>query len=102
MIAWPLFAEQRMNAFYLVNEMKVAIEAKKGPDGLVSREEVERRATELMEGDGGALEMKKRMRKLMETAKNAMAEGGSSYNDLSTVAAVWKEMDATNTAPSTI
>ena len=82
--------------------MKVAIEAKKGPDGLVSREEVERRVTELMEGDAGALEMKKRMRKLMETAKNAMAEGGSSYNDMATVAAIWKGMDATNTTSKAI
>jgi len=27
MIAWPLFAEQKMNAFLLVKEMKVGIEA---------------------------------------------------------------------------
>ena len=38
MIAWPLFAEQRMNALYLVKEKKVAMEVKKGPDGLVSKE----------------------------------------------------------------
>jgi hypothetical protein len=36
------------------------IEAKKGADGLVSREEVERAARELMEGDGG-MKIKKRM-----------------------------------------
>ena len=81
--------------------MKVVIEAKKGPDGLVSREEVERRATELMEGDG-SMEIKKRVRKLMETAKNAMAEGGSSYNDMATVAAIWKGMDATNTTSKAV
>ena len=81
--------------------MKVVIEAKKGPDGLVSREEVEIRATELMEGDG-ALEMKKRMRELMEKAKNAMAERGSSYNDMAAVAAIWKGMDATNTTSNAV
>jgi len=99
MIAWPLVAEQRMNAFLLVKEMKVAIEAKKGPDGLVSRQEVERAARELMEGDGG-MKIKKRMGELKETANNALAEGGSSYNAMAAVASVWKEMDATNT-PST-
>ena len=101
MIAWPLFAEQRMNALYLVKEKKVAIEAKKGPDGLVSKEEVGRVARELMEGDG-AVEMKKRMRKSMKTTKNAIAEGGSSYNDMATVAAIWKGMDATNTTSKAI
>jgi hypothetical protein len=33
----------------------------------------------------------------MEKANNAMGEGGSSYNAMATVAAVWKEMDRTNT-----
>jgi len=89
MIAWPLVAEQRMNAFLLVKEMKVAIEAKKGPDGLVSRQEVERAARELMEGDGG-MKIKKRMGELKEAANNALAEGGSSYNAIAAVASVWK------------
>jgi len=96
MIAWPLFAEQRMNALFLVKEMKVAIEAKEGSDGLVSKDEVARAAREIMEGDGG-MKIKKRMRELMEKAKNALGEGGSSYNAMATVAAVWKEMDGTNT-----
>lgn len=60
MIAWLFFAEQRMNAFLLVKEMKVGIEVQKGADGLVKRKEVERAARELMEGEGG-MEMKKGM-----------------------------------------
>jgi hypothetical protein len=100
MIAWPLFAEQRMNAIFLVKETKVAIEAKKGSNGLVSKEEVGRAARELMEGDGG-VKIKKRMRELMEKANNAMDEGGSSYNAMATVASVWKEMDRTHTLSST-
>lgn len=100
MIAWPLFAEQRTNAFLLVKEMKVAIEAKKGADGLVKREEVERAARELMKGEVG-MEMKKGMGELMGKARFAMAEGGSSYNALANVASVWKEMHATKT-PSAI
>lgn len=95
MIAWPLFAEQKTNAFFLVKQMKVATEAKKGADGLVKREEVERAAREVMEGDGG-MEMKKRMEELMGKARDAVAEGGSSYNALAAVASVWKEMHATN------
>jgi len=52
MITWPLFAEQRMNKFLLVNEFKVAIEAKMESDGFIRREEVERAVKELMEGEG--------------------------------------------------
>ena len=48
-----------------------------------------------MEGDDGA-KIKKRMIELMEKANNAMREGGSSYKDMATVAALWKEMNAIN------
>ena len=75
--------------------MKMAMEAKKGPDGLVSKEEVGRVARELMEGDDGA-KIKKRMTELMEKANNAMRVGGSSYKDMATVAALWKERNAIN------
>ena len=67
MISWPPFTEQRMNAYILVKEMKVGIKAQKGADGLVKREEVERAARELMEGEG-AMEMKKGMAELMGKA----------------------------------
>lgn len=83
MIAWPLIADQRMNAFFLVKEA-MAIQAKNGPDGLVSKEE--------MEGDDGE-KIKRRMRELTEKANNAIAEGGSSYNSMATVAAVWKTVE---------
>lgn len=100
MIAWPLFTEKRMNASLLVKEMKVGIEAQKGVDGLAKREEVERAARELMEGEGG-MEMKKGIAELMGKAWFAMAEGGSSYNVLANAASVWKEMHATKTPHAT-
>jgi len=63
----------------------VGIEAQKGADGLVKREEVERAARELMEGEGRMV-IKKGMGELMGKARFAMAEGGSSYNALANVA----------------
>lgn len=51
MITWPLYSEQRMNATILVEELKVAIRptAKK----VVGREEIEKMARSLMEGEEG-------------------------------------------------
>lgn len=91
LIAWPLVADQKMNAFLLVKE-GLAIEVNNGCDGLVSKEEVEKTVRDLMEGDG-RVKLKKRARELMEKAKNALVEGGSSYNSMATVAAVWKKLD---------
>lgn len=75
-------------------ENQVAIEAKKGPNELVSKEEVERVVRELMEGESG-VETKKRMKELMQKAHNAMSEGGSSYKTMATVASLWKQKDCT-------
>eukprot|EP01018_Ginkgo_biloba_P001260 Gb_09179 [translate_table: standard] len=89
MIAWPFYAEQRLNRLLLVEEMKVAIQAKMEKDGVVRREEVERTVRELMEGEEG-MRLRIRMKELQESANKAVGEGGSSYNALASVAAVWK------------
>nr|ASK39409.1 UDP-glycosyltransferase [Ginkgo biloba] len=90
MIAWPIAAEQRMNSFILVNDIKVAIEAKRGSEGIVRREEVERVVKSLMDGHEG-VKKKTRIRELKDSAEKALAEGGSSYKAMANVAAVWKE-----------
>eukprot|EP01018_Ginkgo_biloba_P004615 Gb_10318 [translate_table: standard] len=89
MIAWPIAAEQRMNSFILVNDIKVAIEAKRGSEGIVRREEVERVVKSLMDGHEG-VKKKTRIRELKDSAEKALAEGGSSYKAMANVAAVWK------------
>lgn len=35
MVAWPLYAEQKMNRVFLVEEMKVALALKMSADGFV-------------------------------------------------------------------
>jgi hydroquinone glucosyltransferase len=89
MITWPLFAEQRMNRFLLVNELKVAIEAKMESDGFIRREEVERAVKELMEGEGGK-RVRARVRELKEKAMTALEEGGSSYTAMAAAVSEWR------------
>uniref|UniRef100_A0A0C9RSM7 Glycosyltransferase n=1 Tax=Wollemia nobilis TaxID=56998 RepID=A0A0C9RSM7_9CONI len=86
MIAWPIFAEQKTNRVVLVNQMKIAIEVKMESDGFVRREDVERAARELMEGEGGR-RARERIKELKVEAEIAMTEGGSSYQAMATGAA---------------
>lgn len=88
-IAWPLQAEQRTTAFFLVNDIKMAVGLQKRKDGIVTKEEVEKAVRELMEGEDGK---KKRVRakELKEIAKAALAEGGSSSQAVAEVVALWK------------
>ncbi|KAL4577613.1 hypothetical protein LXL04_013723 [Taraxacum kok-saghyz] len=79
MIAWPLYAEQRMNATMLTEELKVAVrpevlEAKK----VVGREEVEEMVRCLMEGEEGKT-MRENVKKLKKEAELARSVTGSSY-----------------------
>ncbi|XP_076887788.1 anthocyanidin 3-O-glucosyltransferase 5-like [Bidens hawaiensis] len=79
MIVWPLYAEQRMNATMLTEELKVAVR----PEVLttkkvVGREEIMRLVVDLVSGERGkAMQMK--MNRLKEGAKKAISENGSSY-----------------------
>lgn len=89
-IAWPLQAEQRTNAFFLVNDIKMAVGTKKGGDGIVTKEEVEKAARELMEGEDGK-KKKERARELKESAARALADGGSSRQALAAAASLFSK-----------
>lgn len=98
MIAWPLYAEQRMNAAMLAEEVGVAIwpmGAKKGKK-VVGREEIARVVNELMEGEEGK-KLRSRARALQESAKKALDFSGSSFQALSRVAEIWKSEQGTTT-----
>ncbi|KAG0465430.1 hypothetical protein HPP92_019594 [Vanilla planifolia] len=91
MIAWPLFAEQRMNAVMLVDGVGVALRVKGREDGVVERAEVARLVRELMEGERGK-ELRKRAKELEAAAAKALAEeDGSSSRALAAVAERWKK-----------
>ncbi|KAL3845217.1 hypothetical protein ACJIZ3_002620 [Penstemon smallii] len=89
-IAWPLYAEQRMNATMLVEEVKVAVkvEAEEGEE-VIGRRTVERVVREVMEGEKGK-GMRHRAKELGKSAAKALGIGGSSIESLNRVVDIWK------------
>ncbi|XP_059653393.1 anthocyanidin 3-O-glucosyltransferase 2-like [Cornus florida] len=88
MAAWPQYAEQQMNAFEIVRELGVAVEIKMdyrkdtrreiNPVPLTA-EEIETGIRKVMRDDG---EIRKKVNEMKEKSREAMMEGGSSYNSL--------------------
>ncbi|KAL9372250.1 hypothetical protein Peur_034494 [Populus x canadensis] len=79
MLGWPLYAEQKMNSVFLVEEMKVGLAVKLADeDDFVSAAELEDRVTELMNSKKGEA-VRERVKALREAAVVAKSEGGSTY-----------------------
>ncbi|KAJ6830336.1 putative anthocyanidin 5,3-O-glucosyltransferase [Iris pallida] len=76
-IAWPLYAEQRMNKVFLVEEAKLAVAMEWCDKDVVSAEEVEKKIRRLMESEDGKA-MKDRAVEAKEKAVAAWKEDGSS------------------------
>ncbi|KAM7486393.1 hypothetical protein LguiA_002402 [Lonicera macranthoides] len=90
MVAWPLYAEQRLNRVVLVEEMKVAIaiDEEESNDGLVSWKVIERRVKELMrEGRG----LRRRIEEMKGMCSAAWEIGGSSLLAFSNLAGSWNQ-----------
>ncbi|XP_059639468.1 anthocyanidin 3-O-glucosyltransferase 5-like [Cornus florida] len=82
MIAWPLYAEQRLNAALLTEELGVAVRPRVLPTKkVVGREEIERMVRTVMECKEGKL-MRERVKELKYSAEKALKKDGSSYNSL--------------------
>ncbi|KAL7102038.1 hypothetical protein ACP275_08G094600 [Erythranthe tilingii] len=77
MIAWPLYAEQRMNRVFMVEEMKVALPLEMAADGFVTAAELEKRVRELMESKMGRA-VRHRVVEMQKSAQLAVSENGSS------------------------
>ncbi|EEF37228.1 UDP-glucosyltransferase, putative [Ricinus communis] len=85
MIAWPLYAEQRINAAMLTEDNGVAVQSKAKPlREVVSRDEIETMIREIMELKGGA--RRARLETLKLSAEKALRNGGLSHNSLAQVA----------------
>ncbi|XP_023759842.1 anthocyanidin 3-O-glucosyltransferase 5 [Lactuca sativa] len=79
MIAWALYAEQRMNATMLTEELKVAVRPEVLPTKkVVGREEVEKMVRCLIDGEEGKA-MTEKVKRLKESAEEALSVNGSSY-----------------------
>lgn len=84
MIAWPLYAEQKMNATLLTEEIGVAIRSKVLPSKkVVRREEIEKMARMIIEDNDGKNGIRGRVKELKHSAEKALSKGGSSHNAFS-------------------
>ncbi|XVF03446.1 hypothetical protein REPUB_Repub04eG0262300 [Reevesia pubescens] len=93
MIACPLYAEQKMNAALLVEDIGVAVKPKvEAGQTIFGREEIGRVVRKVMEGEEGKI-IRSRVKELKETACKAQDSNGSSYHSLSFVAKEWKTDD---------
>ncbi|XP_051193676.1 anthocyanidin 5,3-O-glucosyltransferase [Lolium perenne] len=90
MVAWPLYAEQRMNRVFLEEEMglAVAVEGYDKDDLVVEADEVASKVRLIMDSDGGRL-LRERTLAAMRQAKEALREGGESDVALARLVEGW-------------
>ncbi|KAI3462513.1 hypothetical protein Pfo_019176 [Paulownia fortunei] len=80
MIAWPLYAEQKLNATTLAEEVGVAVRPRVLPTKqVVGREEIERLVRTLMEGQG----MRDKVKQMKISALDGLKNGGPSHKSMS-------------------
>ncbi|XP_031475548.1 UDP-glycosyltransferase 88A1-like [Nymphaea colorata] len=94
MVAWPLYAEQRINRVLLVKELRLAVVIQEGPDGLVGAAEVERCVRLLVDSEEGAA-LRERAAAARDAAATAMKEGGSSWASLARLGEEWESRAST-------
>ncbi|XP_054797888.1 anthocyanidin 3-O-glucosyltransferase 5-like [Prosopis cineraria] len=89
MIAWPLYAEQRMNATMLVEQIGVAVRAGEGSGGVIGRKEIEKAARMTIKGEEGKA-MRHKAKELKQSASETLRNGGSSYESLASLSDQWR------------
>nr|GEY62848.1 UDP-glycosyltransferase 90A1-like [Tanacetum cinerariifolium] len=83
-LAWPLSAEQPLNAKFVVDEIKIGVRVETldgSVTGFVKGEGLEKKVKELMEGEKGK-EVRKKVAELRNSAVKAVEEGGSAWRSL--------------------
>uniref|UniRef100_A0ACD5T8B3 Uncharacterized protein n=1 Tax=Avena sativa TaxID=4498 RepID=A0ACD5T8B3_AVESA len=77
MLCWPLYAEQRQNKVFVVEEMGAGVEMAGYDAELVAAAEVEAKVRWVMESDGGRA-VRERAVAAKEKASQALSDGGAS------------------------
>ncbi|GFY95991.1 UDP-Glycosyltransferase superfamily protein [Actinidia rufa] len=83
-LAWPMMAEQHLNARMVVEEVRVGLRVETSDGsvrGFVKSEGLEKMVRELMEGEMGK-EVREKVKEYGEAARRALEEGGSSWQTL--------------------
>ncbi|CAK7345132.1 unnamed protein product [Dovyalis caffra] len=79
-ITWPMYAEQQLNAFQMVNDLGLAVEMTLDyslfSEELVSADKIAKSVKYVMEEDS---EVRNKVQEMSETSKKVVMEGGSSY-----------------------
>lgn len=88
MVAWPLYAEQRMNRVFLEEELGLAVAVEGYDKELVKAEEVALKVRWLMESDGGRV-LRERTLAAMRQAREALRVGGQSEATLTRLVDGW-------------
>ncbi|XP_022890352.1 UDP-glycosyltransferase 88B1-like [Olea europaea var. sylvestris] len=88
MLAWPLYAEQRMNRVFMVEELKVALGLTESTNGFVTAVELNKQVRELMDSDNGKA-VKDQVMVMRNCAKAAIQDGGSSRVALEKLIESW-------------
>ncbi|CAI9094279.1 OLC1v1029990C1 [Oldenlandia corymbosa var. corymbosa] len=90
LIAWPHYAEQKMNAILLTEDLKAAVRVKPDSEnGIIEREQIARVAKGLIEGEEGN-EVRGKIKELKIAAERAFRKDvGSSSLSLDEVAKKW-------------
>ncbi|KAL7598576.1 hypothetical protein Lser_V15G21894 [Lactuca serriola] len=103
MIGWPLYAEQRMNATMLSDEIGVAVKmpvvGEGGETVVVGRKEIEQVVRVVMEGEEGR-KLRRRVKELEASVRETLSCGGPSYETLAGVAESWKRQGCAMTTRS--
>ncbi|CAI9777337.1 unnamed protein product [Fraxinus pennsylvanica] len=79
-LAWPMMAEQPLNAKMVVEEIGIALRVETS-DGFVSWEHLKKMVKELMEGERGK-KVRKKVQEVGGAAAKAVEEGGASWKAL--------------------
>ncbi|KAM3732431.1 hypothetical protein ACB098_11G060500 [Castanea mollissima] len=81
--AWPIYAEQQINAFEMVKELRLAVDVKmdysKSKQIIVTAKEIERGIREVMHPNSV---IRKNEKDIKEKGRKALMDGGSSHSSL--------------------
>ncbi|PWA54847.1 glycosyltransferase UGT88A8 [Artemisia annua] len=91
MVAWPLYAEQKINRIVMVEDMKLALPMDEIEGGKVAAAEIEKRIRQLMESEEGNF-VREVVKASKEDAARAMSDGGSSCVALAKLVECWDVM----------
>ncbi|KAG6546526.1 hypothetical protein Mapa_012075 [Marchantia paleacea] len=86
LIAWPMISDQLPNARFLVDDVQVAVDISRGPDGFVDRKELEKSVRTLFHSDEGIFVRRNSLR-MREMARKAVQENGSSWKNIQALVA---------------